>query len=372
MKEKSKRLLSLDAFRGLTIIGMILVNHPGNWGNVYPPLRHAQWHGLTPTDLIFPFFIFITGISIAFALGGRKDKGASQGELIQKLAIRSLVIFLLGLIFYLWPGFDFANMRIPGVLQRIALVYFFSSLIFLKTNWKQQLVITVVLLLGYWGLMTLVPVPGIGAANLEPGTNLGAWLDQVTMKGHLYNVNEDPEGLLGTLPAIASCLLGILTGTLIRDKKMNQDRKVIWMFVGGSLLSGLGYLWDLAFPINKNLWTSSFVVVTAGLGLLVFALCYWFFDVLGYGKYSKPMVVYGTNAIAIYMVAHMFSAVMASMIKIPVAGGEEVSLYYWLYKYFWGAWLSPINASLAFALSYSLIWMIPLWYMHKKRIFIKV
>lgn len=372
MEIKKKRLLSLDAFRGLTIVGMILVNHPGSWGHVYPPLRHATWHGLTPTDLIFPFFIFITGISIVFALGGLKESGASQSQLIGKLALRSLVIFLLGLLFYLWPDFNFAEMRIPGVLQRIALVYFFSSLIFLKTDWKQQASLVVIILLGYWALMSFVPVPGIGPANLEPETNLGAWLDQVTMKGHLYRPNEDPEGLLGTLPAIATGLLGILTGTLIRSKKINPDKKVVWLFVSGSLLSGLGYLWDLGFPINKNLWTSSFVVVTAGLGLIVFALCYWFFDVLEYGRFARPAVVYGTNAIAIYMVAHMFAGAMASLIQIPQSSGESVSLYYWIYKNIWASWLSPLNASLAFALSYALVWMAPLWYMHKKKIFIKV
>jgi predicted acyltransferase len=367
-----RRLLSLDAFRGATIIGMIVVNHPGTWEHVYPPLRHARWHGITPTDWIFPFFIFITGISLTLSLTKRKESGAPQGALIRKILVRGLVIFLLGLLLYLSPRFEFATMRIPGVLQRIAVVYVICALLFLKTNWRTQVAVTIAILIGYWLLMTVVPVPGIGPANLEPTTNLGAWLDVTLMNGHLWTPDWDPEGLLSTLPAVATGLLGVLTGTFLRRKEKEPAVKVVWMFVFGCLFVFLGSVWHWIFPINKNLWTSSYVLYTAGLALFVFALCYWFADVLGYRGWTKPFVVYGTNAITIYMAAHLLSGWMVYSAEVTKAGGEVVSLYTWLYETLFAAWLSPINASLAFALVYTFIWMLPLWIMYKRKIFIKV
>jgi predicted acyltransferase len=246
------------------------------------------------------------------------------------------------------------------------------ALLYLKTTWRTQVAVTIVLVIGYWLLMALVPVPGIGPANLEPSTNLAAWLDVTLMKGHLWKPDWDPEGLLSTLPAVATGLLGVLTGTFMRRKEEEPPVKLVWMFVLGCSFVFLGSVWNWVFPINKNLWTSSYVLYTAGLALFIFALCYWFADVLEYRGWTKPFVVYGTNAIIIYMVAHMFSRWMIVSAEVTQAGGEALSLYTWLYETLFASWLSPLNASLAFALVYTLIWMVPLCIMYKRKIFIKV
>ncbi|MEL6864741.1 MAG: DUF5009 domain-containing protein, partial [Bacteroidota bacterium] len=259
--DSSKRLLSLDIFRGMTIAFMILVNNPGDWSNVYSPLLHADWHGCTPTDLVFPFFLFIVGVSISLALGKRKQRGDAKGAIIQKILRRTLIIFGIGLFLNAFPFFEMGSLRIPGVLQRIALVYGACALIFLYTDWKQQVQLGFGLLILYWGMMTLLPVPGIGPANLEPETNLGAWLDNLIMPGHLWSQSKvwDPEGLLSTLPAISSGLAGVLTGTWLKSKRTHNS-KLVGLFGIGALLIFAGLTWDLAFPINKKIWTSSYVL----------------------------------------------------------------------------------------------------------------
>lgn len=372
MQSSTKRLLSLDAFRGLTIFGMIVVNHPGSWAHIYAPLRHAAWHGITPTDLIFPFFIFITGISIAFALGSRKESGVNLSEIRVKIIKRSITIFALGLLFNLWPSFNFATVRIPGVLQRIALVYLITALLYLRFEKKQLVWLAVIALVVYWPLMTVIPVPGIGEASLEAETNLGAWLDYSLMKGHIWQERWDPEGLLSTIPAIATGLMGLLTGIALRDSELSDKMKLTYLFCTGSVLILLSLAWDIVFPINKNLWTSSFALFTAGAGMLVLALLYWLIDVRKLVKPAMPLIAYGSNAITVYMAAHMFSAVMWRWIRWTNGAGETVNLYGWLYNDFWGSFLSPINASFAFAVTYSLFWLLPMWIMYKKKVFIKV
>jgi len=268
-----QRLLSLDAFRGLTVAGMILVNNPGDWGHIYAPLEHAPWNGWTPTDLIFPFFLFIVGVSITFALGQSAGSGSQEG-VIGKILKRSLTLFLLGLFLNFFPKFDITTVRIPGVLQRIALVYLACSLIFLKTTPRQQLYILAGLLVGYWFLLTVVPVPGVGYANLEPTTNLAAWLDRIIITpAHVYKATKvwDPEGLLSTLPAISTGTLGLLVGTWLRSNRPATD-KVAWLFTAGCLLTLAGLLWNGFFPINKALWTSSYVLLAGGLAMLGLAL----------------------------------------------------------------------------------------------------
>lgn len=364
-----KRLLSLDVFRGATVAAMILVNNPGDWGNVYSPLLHAEWHGCTPTDLVFPFFLFIVGVSIAYALSSRKNDPSARGGLVQKILTRTLILFALGLFLNLFPVFDFSTVRIPGVLQRIAIVYMLASFLFLKLSPKGIAWLGAGILAGYYLLMSLVPVPGIGPANLEPETNLAAWVDRgVFTTNHLWSSSKtwDPEGLLSTIPALATALGGILAGVWLK-KKDDAANKIAWMFTFG--LTGIlaGMLWDLFFPINKALWTSSYVLYTAGWASSVLALLYWLIDVKGYRKFTGPFVVYGINAITVFFVSGLVPRILT---RISV--GEDLNLRQWLYQTLYTPWFSPANASLAWAVSYVLGWYLILWLMHRKGIIIKV
>jgi len=274
---KSDRLLSLDVFRGITVAAMILVNNPGSWDAIYPPLEHAHWNGCTPTDLIFPFFLFIVGMSIHFAYQSKLEEGLTKKTFI-KILKRTLIIFALGIFLAWFPIFSFdrlSRIRIPGVLQRISLVFFFCSIFYFKTSWLTQLRIVAVFLVGYFLLMALVPVPGVGPASLEPETNLGAWLDRLLLNGHLWSQSKtwDPEGILSTVPAIATGLLGVLAGQLF-SKIEKPELRTTWLFFAGAVLILAGLTWGLIFPINKALWTSSYVLYTAGIALQFFACCY--------------------------------------------------------------------------------------------------
>ena len=370
--DKSERLVSLDVFRGITIAGMILVNNPGTWKAVYPPLRHADWHGLTPTDLIFPFFLFIVGIAITLSLSKRKSRGDNQNTLIMNILRRSLILFLLGLLLSAVPHFDISTIRIPGVLQRIAVVYLVTSILFLKLSVKGQIYSTLFVLLFYWIIMTLIPVPGIGEANLEKTTNLAAWLDNLLLHGHLYSGSKvwDPEGILSTLPALGSTLIGILTGHWLQSNE-DMTTKTVWMFTYGVTLMLAGYIWDVWFPINKNLWTSSYVVYTGGLALLFLAMCYWFIDKLKIRWWVKPFQVYGMNAITVFFMSSLVAKLLY-IIKVTDSTGSEISLRGFLFNNLFLSWLPPINASLAWAIVYVLIWLGLMWILYYKKIFIKV
>src|SRR5579859_2833408 len=286
---KPDRLVSLDAFRGITVAAMILVNNPGSWDAVYPPLRHAHWNGCTPTDLIFPFFLFIVGMSIHFAYQSRLPDGMNR-KVFSKILKRTLIIFGLGLLLAWFPVFSLgrlSHLRIPGVLQRVSLVFFCCSLLYFRSGWLAQIRVAALLLVGYFLLMTLMPVPGIGAANLEPETNLGAWLDRLLLNGHLWTQSKtwDPEGILSTIPAVATGIIGMLVGQLF-TKFEGQESRTAWLFFLGCVLSMAGWTWGLFFPINKSLWTSSYVLYTAGLAMQAFACCYWLFDVQGLRKWA--------------------------------------------------------------------------------------
>ena len=370
--QKQQRLLSLDVFRGITIAGMILVNNPGTWGDIYPALRHAEWHGVTPTDLIFPFFLFIVGVAITFSLSKRKARGDNQNKLMLQILRRSAVLFLLGLILAGFPYFDLSSIRIPGVLQRIAVVYFISSILFLKTGVKTQAYTGAALLLIYFLMMTLIPVPGVGYANLEPTTNLAAWLDNLLLHGHLWSVTKvwDPEGILSTIPAISTTIIGIMTGHLLRSP-MDEANKTSWMFFYGSVLMFAGYVWDMWFPMNKSLWTSSYVLYTGGLALLFLAFCYWLIDVKGIKWWIKPFHIYGMNAIAVFFASGIIGRLLY-LIKVSGSGEEALSLKTYLFNNLFLSWLDPTNASLAWALTYVLIWLGLMWILYKKQIFIKV
>jgi len=369
---KTERLLSLDVFRGITIAGMILVNNPGTWSAIYPPLKHAAWHGCTPTDLIFPFFLFIVGVAITLSLSKRKERGDDQNKLILQILRRSGILFLLGLILSGFPYFNLETIRIPGVLQRIAVVYLFASILFLKTNLKTQIYVSSAFLVLYWLAMTLIPVPGVGYANLEPTTNLAAYIDNLLLGGHLWSATKvwDPEGILSTIPAIVSAMLGVFTGELLQTKKTKEE-KTSWMFFSGVVLMALGYVWDGFFPINKNIWTSSYVIYTGGLALLFLGFCYWLIDVLGYKKWSLPFQVYGLNAITVFFLSGIIGRLL-TLIKLTGADGVEISLKTFLFDTFFLSWLEPINASLLWAVTYIFIWLGLMWILYARKIFIKV
>ena len=379
LQQSPVRLLSLDVFRGLTVAAMILVNNPGSWTNIYAPLKHAEWHGCTPTDLIFPFFLFIVGVSISYALGSKKGY-MSHSKLIMTALKRALILFGLGLFLNLFPKVftepmeAFQTVRIPGVLQRIAVVFFITAVIFIKTNPKTQLRLLIGILIAYWAMMTLIPVPGVGYANLEKETNLGAWLDRsILTEAHLWRSAKtwDPEGILSTLPAIGTGLFGVLVGTWLKRKDREESVKISWMFSIGVLAVILGLIWDLCFPINKALWTSSFVLYAGGLATIGLALCYWLIDVQGYKKGTKPFVVYGVNAITVFFLSGLIPRIL-TMIKVNMSDGTTVNSREWMYETFFSPYFSPINASLAGAVTFILIWLGILWLMYNKKIIIKV
>ncbi|MDF7813711.1 heparan-alpha-glucosaminide N-acetyltransferase domain-containing protein [Hymenobacter sp. YC55] len=365
------RLISLDVFRGITVAAMILVNNPGDWGHIYAPLEHAHWHGCTPTDLIFPFFLFIVGVSIVYALDGARRQPEAHGRTMVRILKRSAILFGLGLLSALFPKFEFETVRIPGVLARISWVFLICGILFLKTTRRQQIGLLAFSLIFYNVLMQVVPVPGFGPANLEASTNLGAWLDRLVFtENHLWSSSRtwDPEGLLGTLPAVGTGLLGMLTGQWLRRKDVDPATRVAWLFVAGGAAVILGLIWNGWFPINKALWTSSFVLYAGGLAMATLAGLYWLTDVQGYRRFTTPALVYGVNAITVFFL----SAIVAKSLNSIEVTGAHVPLKTWLYTTFFTPYFSPINASLAGAIVCVLIWLGILWVMYKKQIIIKV
>lgn len=375
----TERLLSLDVFRGITIMGMILVNNPGTWSAIYPQLRHAEWHGCTFTDLIFPFFLFIVGVAISYSLTKRKAQGGSMTSLYLNILRRAVILFILGLILAGFPfglmldhQFSWSTIRIPGVLQRIAVVYLVASILFLTTNTKVQYWITGGILVIYAALMSLVPVPGVGYANYEPTTNLAAYFDNLLLGGHLWSASKvwDPEGILSTLPAIGTAMLGIFTGNLLRSDKDSKEKTVL-MYVWGSVLMLAGWIWSFWFPLNKSIWTSSYVLYTGGLALFFLAFCYWFIDIKKVTWWIKPFHVYGMNAITVFFLSGIVGRLFY-LIKWETAEGTMITLKNYLFENLFLSWLDPINASLAFAIVYIVIWLGLMWILYAKKIFIKV
>jgi predicted acyltransferase len=371
------RLVSVDVFRGMTIVAMILVNNPGNWETTYWPLEHAEWHGWTPTDLVFPFFLFIVGVAIVLALKRRLDAGTPRERLVAKVVKRSLIIFGLGLFLSGYPfglfgprGFGelLATWRIPGVLQRIAVCYLVVALLVLFCRVRTLKALTVVFLVGYWALMILVPVPGLGAPNIdEPGGHLAAWIDRAVFGDHVWQYAKvyDPEGLLSTIPALATTLFGVFAGLLLAAP-FNPIEKVARLFVSGSLLVSVGFIWGWIFPINKSIWTSSYTVFTAGLASCCLALCLWFFDIRDRRKTAKFFTIFGVNAIALYV----GSGVLARTLAYVQIGG--VPLKQLLYGSLFSSWLPPYEASLAYALTWIAGWFLVLYWMYQRRLFIRI
>lgn len=366
------RLTSLDVFRGLTIAAMVLVNTPGSWNHIYWPLAHAEWHGWTPTDLIFPFFLFIVGVAIPLALGPRLEKGGNRRDLYLKIIKRTLIIFALGVFLAGFPYFNLSEIRIPGVLQRIAVCYLFASVIFLNTKARTQIIIAVALLVIYWLLMTRVPAPGFAAGDMSKEGSLASYVDRAIFGAHIWKQGRvyDPEGLLSTIPAIATTLLGVLTGQWLRVKSSPYE-KVAGMFAAGMCCVVIGWAWHAFFPINKSLWTSSYVLFAGGLGLQLFAFCYWLIDIKEYRRWAKPFVVFGVNAIALFVGSGLMARLMG-LIMVPGADGAKVALKTWIYNNLFLSWAAPINASLAFAIAFILLWLGLMWLLYRRKIFIKI
>ncbi len=426
-----ERLISLDVFRGITIAGMTLVNNPGTWSSIYGPLKHAEWHGITPTDYIFPFFLFIVGVAIPIAFAKRIKDGPSR-DIYYKILSRGAKIFALGLVIYAIPFFgwgetdlsqfwkilialglsavlylylvdklrlaaiglgvtialivifyfagtnfvwmDLGTVRIPGVLQRIAVCYVIASIIYLNTSWKQQVIIGAAILVGYWLSMTLITVPGCAVTTIDDkACNLAAYFDRLILTpDHLWSAAKvfDPEGILSTLPSIVTTMCGALTGKwLIEDR--DRVEKANGIFFAGTILAAAGWSWSLLFPLNKALWTSSFVLYTAGLALLTLGVCYWLIDVKRMSWWSKLFVIFGVNALALYVFSGILSNLLGA-VSIDSADGKSISLQEWIYNNLFLSWADPINASLFYALSYVGFWLLMMWVLYRNRIFIKV
>ena len=375
MNKLSDRLISLDVFRGLTIAGMILVNNPGTWSKVYKPLLHAPWNGWTPTDFIFPFFLFIVGVAMSFSLTKRIERGDSKSELYGKIVRRTLIIFGIGFFLNLFPEFNFKEVRIPGVLQRIALCYFFASVIMVEANKKWQIGWTISLLAVYWILVKLVPVPGYGAGVLEAKGSLCWFLDSKLLAGHTWKgapaPGFDPEGILSTLPAICTVMFGIFAGDWIRSGR-EQYEKVSGLFVAGIVGLVLAEVLKGWLPINKNLWTSTYSIFMAGMALIFLAMCYWLIDIKGYKSWGKPFIVFGSNAILVFSLASLVAKITIK-VKWIQPDGSEIMLKTFLYKTLFASW-AGVNeiSSLLYPIVYLLVWLAIMWILYRKNIFVKI
>lgn len=392
-----ERLLSLDVFRGITIAGMLLVNNPGTWSAIFPPLEHAEWHGWTPTDLIFPFFLFIVGITTHLSLSARRARGDDDSALVKQILRRGLIIYLLGFAMAMFPFYQWGNIqalpnatawdrivyriehvRLLGVLPRIGIVYICAGLLTLRTTLKQQVIIIATILLGYWFAMTLIPVPGeheIGALLLHTkDRNLAAYLDRLILTtNHTWtgSVTFDPEGPFSTIPAIATAMLGVIAGRWIAQTGRPLLERLSGLFAAGSIAMVVGLMWSWSFPINKNLWTSSYVVFTAGMACVTLATVSWIVDYANVRWWTRPLVVYGVNP----MVAFVGSGVLARLIYTlwhVNYQGKSVAVQDAIYQSVFLPWLPPRVASLAFALSFVLLWYAILLILYQKKIILKV
>ena len=365
MNASSTRLISLDALRGFTIAVMIVVNYPGSEESVFFTLRHTEWNGLSLTDQVAPFFLFILGVSIVFAFSRRLDDGLPKTDLYRKIIFRAIKIYLVGMFLNLMPAFDLHTIRWTGTLQRIAIVYLFCALIFLHTNWKQQAWLAAVLLVGYWLVLTCIPTPGIGKVMLEPGVNIVAWIDSQWLPGHMWRGNWDPESILTNVTSIASGITGLLAGRLMLSN-YSPNEKVNYLMTAGVLCAATGYFWGLVFPVNENLWTSSFVLVTSGFAALLFGMFYFLIDIKGKTKGTYPGIVFGANAIAVYFLADVW-ALLFYVIKFNGHSLNDKTV-----QLISNAGMDPQLASLLYALFFVCINFIPAWILYRKKIFIKL
>jgi predicted acyltransferase len=373
----ASRLMSLDLLRGATIAGMILVNNAGDEQSAYWPLQHAKWNGWTPTDLVFPFFLFMAGVSMAFSLSARAERGDSRQKLMMHVLWRGLVLFALGMFLNGFPNhYHLTTWRVYGVLQRIAICYVIAATLALWAGRRTQVLTIVACLVGYWILMRYVPVPGFGVPThdmplLDPDRNIAAWLDRKLLLGHLYEITRDPEGVLSTIPAVGTALLGLLTGQWLRSDRTARA-KAMGMAAWGVALFIAGQIFNIWFPINKKLWTSSYVLFSAGLALICLALCYWVLDLKQWrGRWTKPFLVFGKNAIAAYVFAQVIAALIYRM-HVHLADGRVMSWQEVVYERFFTSLASPANASLLYALAYVVMCWVAMSVLYHREIFLKV
>jgi predicted acyltransferase len=393
-----RRLISLDVFRGVTVAAMLLVNDPGNWNAIYWPLDHADWNGWTPTDLIFPFFLFIVGITTTLSLESRKARGDSRAELRMQVLRRAAIIFALGLFLNWFPGFSVGHIagdpeflarvvrkllhvRIMGVLQRIALVYAVTGFIALTASWRVQIGILAALLLGYWAISVLVPVPDTGATGLaaiaDRSHTLAAWIDRGALDwgswgNHLWSQAKtwDPEGLLSTLPAIGTAILGLLAGRWIQSSQP-LSRRILVLFVAGLACVAVGLLWGQVFPVNKKLWTSSFVLFTGGMAAGTLALFMWLIELRNNRWWTEPFRVFGVNPILAFFGSNIFALLIYVDFTVTWHG-NRIAPEEWFNDVFLASWLPDKVASLAFALLFVILWWAILRLFLKRGIFIRV
>jgi predicted acyltransferase len=361
MARSSERLVSLDAFRGATMALMVLVNNPGDGRHVYAPFEHAQWNGWTPTDVVFPSFLWIVGVAMTMSLGRRLADGVARAQLFAQVLRRAAILYALGVLVYVYPGFSWSTQRLMGVLQRIAICYLIAAAVYLTTRVRGQIVWIVSLLAGYWLLMALVPVPGYGAGRLDVEGNFAHYIDRVVLGSHNYLQTKtwDPEGIVSTLPAIATALLGIMAGHLLRlDRALFERAR--WMFCIGTLLIAAGSICNHWLPINKKLWTSSFTLFMAGLDFGIFAIFLWLVDGRGYKRPVKPLVIMGMNAIAVYLASEFLDEALGWF------GWHD-----WLNAHLFG-WASPFNASLLYAIAYTFVMFLLAYGLYRRRWFIRV
>ena len=365
-----RRIESVDTLRGLTIAAMLLVNNPGSWRHIWPPLRHADWHGCTPTDLVFPFFVFVVGIAIVLALGPANADPALRRTATRRIVRRTLILFGLGLFLSAWPLMDFGDgvrlhrnlgsIRIPGVLQRIALCYAAAAIAFLYSTQRTRRNLLIVSLLAYWAAIALTPVPGHGPPDLDAkDLNIGAWLDRSLMPGHLWRASKtwDPEGLLSTIPAVCTCLLGVHAGELITAKDQRPGGPLVGLFTGGSLMLLLGWAWDAVLPINKPLWTPSYVLYSAGIAQLILGLLVRVVDQRGGTRWHGPFASFGKNALFAFVLSGLLAKTIG-LVRISTPYGT-VGLKSWYYERLFAAWLPAELASFVHAL----LWVLAIGFM---------
>jgi predicted acyltransferase len=372
IKKSGERLVSVDVFRGMTMAGMILVINPGSWKYIFPVLRHASWNGCTFADLIFPFFLFIVGMSIVLALSRVIEQGAPTRSLYLKILKRTAILFALGMFLNSFPKFDLNNFRLMGVLQRIALCYLITSVIFLHTKLRGQIIWTVALMLLYWALMTWIPVPGVGAGYFEKNANFATYFDRFFLQGLMgsYEKIGEPEGLVSTLTSLVTTLCGVLTAQFIRMKK-DIRTKTLALLGLGIVSSGMGKIWAIWMPINKHLWTASYVLLTTGLALIVFAILYFLVDIKRYKKGFQPFLVFGTNAITVYVLS-ILVARLIGMLTFTTNNGMTYHLRSWLYKKALSPWFGNLTGSLIWAMLYILLWYGIMLIFYKRKVFIKI
>jgi predicted acyltransferase len=377
---RPNRLLSLDVLRGLTIAFMIFVNNNGDEAHAYWPLKHAAWNGFTPTDLVFPTFLFLVGITTVFSTSSRLVQGATRQSLFLHVLRRSVILYLFGLVVNSFPYFHLHTMRFYGVLPRIAICYLIvASLYLISPSWRNMAALAVAALAGYWILMRFVPVPGYGIPTLDiplldRDANLTAWLDrQIFPASHLYERTRDPEGLLSTIPAVATTLLGLLTGVWLRTQR-TLAQKITGIAIAGLTGVLLGGLWNLSFPINKKLWTSSYVLFAGGLSLLLLALCLLIVDLPEknpdkpeHPRPLQPFLVFGTNAIAAYIFSELLQSAIAS-IHLQL----NLNVQQWLYRSIQHSVPDPAFASLLYSLGFLVVCWLFVSVLYRRKIFIKI